>query len=704
MKDENIQAKIQEILIKGKNFSQEADSCELFVYQPENIEEIKLGSLFFVGKIDSNPEATHIINLLTSIIKREYYFNRRRKALASLEASLKKANAAILELTKKETLKWVNKINFICVALIKNQLHFTALGQTKALLLRGGRLTDLTKKLVPAQEKINPKKPFQSIASGKVLNNDKIILTTSDIFQYIPQKGLRQILELGQIGQLQAIIKENENIPAQGLIIIDLVPEKELPAKKPTTITFQEQFAKTASSSRLPKKINQQLSPFRAKTEEIISDINLILRNYLFKARDHWKFSAIKIKLQKKPAPSFELPLFQNAKTPANENLPASLPDKEFPQADLPPASRLYKELDMRQSENWQKRAFSIIRKLLIFIEKILRMFFLTAGKLISAFKNAPLRQKRIYLLALAALILISVGSRYSLAYKYQKESESNDNLAKISEEKFNEINKIASPPFFSQETSIPANNFNFLPSRISISANNFLLATTNQKSNIIYSLPVAPNEKTGNFIPTDLPQDINWLAVAANKNSLILLAENNEFYEFNLLSKTSSRLALTLPAETKAQDMVIFNNNIYLLDSQNSQIIKCANLANCQSWLKEKNDLSNAVSLAIDGSVYVLSQNGEISQYFNGVKKESIQSKLRPFSNDFFKIQASQELQNIYLADKTKKRIAIIDKNGQLIKQYIDQGISNIEDFQVGPDEKTIFILADEKIYKINN
>lgn len=694
MKDINIQPKIQEILIRGKNFDQETDSCENFIFQPENIEEIKLGSLFFVGKIDGAPEATHIINLLTSLIKREYYSNRRRKTLASLEASLKKANAAISELTKKENLKWVNKLNFICVAIIQNQLHFTALGQTKILLLRGGRLTDLTKKLVPAQDKINPKKPFQSIASGKVFNDDKIILTTSDLFQYLPQKGLRQILELGQINQLQSIIEENKNISTQGLIIIDLAPETEMLFKKPLALTLSE--SETPDSPRLPKRINQHLSPFWIKTEEISSNMNLIFRNYIFKARDYWRFSIIKNKpfptTKSKPQEKVSaIPKIQGAK------------DAETPKnaSRLPSAGRLYRELDVRQGK--REAASSIARRFFYLLEKIFQTLFLAIEKIIFSFKSASLRQKKIYLLAFAIIILSAVSGRYILARGYQNQISTSENLIKAFEEKLNQINKIVSLPVAYRETEIPANDFNFLPAQINIASSNILLATASQKTNIIFSLPVT-GTKNGNFIPTDLPEDINWIKTATDKNNLILLAENNEFYKFDLSSKASSRLALTLPQETKVQDMVIFNNNLYLLDSQNNKIIRCANLTNCQAWLKEKTDLSQAVSLAVDGSVYILEKNGAISQYFGGTKKQAVQIKFKPFSEQFFKIQANPESENIYLGDKTKKRIIIASKDGQLIKQYVSQKLNKLDDFQISPDAKTIFILSNKKIYQIAN
>ena len=83
-KEDNLQPKIKEILIQGKGNKQGESSCEIFVYQPENIEEARLGSFFALGKMEAGPETAHIVNLLASTIKRAYYAGRKKKATASM--------------------------------------------------------------------------------------------------------------------------------------------------------------------------------------------------------------------------------------------------------------------------------------------------------------------------------------------------------------------------------------------------------------------------------------------------------------------------------------------------------------------------------------------------------------------------------------------------------------------------------------------
>lgn len=681
MKESSIQPKIQEILIKNKDYDQEADSCEVFVYQPENIEEMKLGNLFVVGKINSAPEATHIINLLTSIIKREYYANRKRKPLSAMEESLKKANGALLELAKKENSPWINKINFIAAILIKDQLHFTALGQTKVFLLRGGRLTDLSKKLVPSQEKINPKKPFQSIASGKLFLGDTIISTTADIFNIIPQKGLKQILELGQIDQLQNIIQENKNFSAQGLVIIDIIPETEIIERKPAIIFSQP----SPLTKQLVAKENQP-SLSREKIENALSIFNLFFRNYFFKLKDYWRF-----RIKSQPIKSY-IPFSQNQPNQTSETI-----DKP----SLPTTKRLYKELNIQKSKK-ENFLFNFIKKSFTFNQEILLALAGHIKNSLSEFKKNPPQHRKIYLATLAIIFMSAIGIRYTLAYQYKKEVAFNENLVKQSEEKLNQLHKIFFLEFPASELDIPANNFNFLPKQISISQNKLLI--TSRESDVFYSLAIGENLKSGNFIPTDLPKDKNWLRTTASKNDLLLFSPENELYKYNFSSKTSSLLPISLPTETEIKDMVIFNNNLYLLDAKNSRLFKCPDLNNCQPWLNESKDLSNSSSISVDGALYILKQNSEVSKYFGGIEKELWQLKIKPLSNSFAKIQTEQNFQNIYLFDNHEKRIVILNKNGELVKQYYFNISDDIKDFQVSDDEKNIFILTENKIFQFNN
>ena len=623
----NLQPKVQEILIK--NPKEKGVFCETFVYEPENVEELRLGNLYIIGQMQKvSVDSSHLINLLASIIKREYYLKPLRGPLNSLEEAFKKANSALSDLAKTGNLDWLGKINFISAVLAKKTslatpqasqsqelyLHATKVGQAKILLLRENRLTDISKKLIPSQEKVHPNKVFQSIVSGKLFLNDRLVLIASDLSNYISLSGLKQILAFDKIEQIEKIIKEKENFSSQGMIVIKIVPEEKPALAFPAPIIS----APTSTTKNL-------FGVLWGKKE--------ILRNWLKQLT--W-LGKIKNKL------------FKEMKFIASN-------------------------ISFLISERFGKKKFSL------WIEK----------------------EKKILL----AILILFIGaiSAFSLIYyqKYQPSSEIENQI----QEKSDKITRLEKPNLILDFKEL---GFDFTPKNILVLNENLLLIDPN--SNAIYKLNsslLKEGKKEGNFILTNLPKNKNWLSSAIFKENLIILfSPSKEFYQYNLLKKNASLLSLILPyKEIKIKDISTYLDNLYLLDLENNQIIKCPNLTNCQLWLKEKQNLSQAISLTIDGSIYILNSDGSIVRYLNGYKKEDLKPQAL-FQSEIKtgQILTKTDFKNLYLLDTGNKRLIIFDKKGQLVKQYICQEFSDLTSFGVTDDEKTVFVLDGTKLYQLDN
>ncbi len=220
--------KTEEILIKGhKN---QKTFCDIFLYEPENIEEAALGNLYMVAELATSKESSQLVNLLSSLIKREYYCLPHRGPMESLEAGLKKANLTLNELADQGNLEWLGRLHFICAVLNKEQeLYLTQTGAAQAYLWREGQLASLTKKLVPAPEKPHPAKTFQSVISGKIESADKLIFSTPALFDFVSPPGFKQLFSLPKIeaisDQINKILREQKRPPALGALLIELETE-----------------------------------------------------------------------------------------------------------------------------------------------------------------------------------------------------------------------------------------------------------------------------------------------------------------------------------------------------------------------------------------------------------------------------------------------------------------------------------------------
>ena len=161
-------------------------------------------------------------------------------------------------------------------------------------------------------------------------------------------------------------------------------------------------------------------------------------------------------------------------------------------------------------------------------------------------------------------------------------------------------------------------------------------------------------------------------------------------------------------PSWNKIVDAVGFSSNLYLLDgSSEGQIHKYlgvnSGLSAQREYLNgETYDMSEAVSMAIDGSVWVLFTDGTIAKYVRGVKDPFTIVGLDEEFLKPVKLFTSGEVENLYILDHQKTRVVVIDKSGEYQAQYRWPGIAGVKDLVVSEELGKIFLLTTEKIFTI--
>jgi len=158
-----------------------------------------------------------------------------------------------------------------------------------------------------------------------------------------------------------------------------------------------------------------------------------------------------------------------------------------------------------------------------------------------------------------------------------------------------------------------------------------------------------------------------------------------------------------------KIADAVGFSSNLYLLD-QNSQgqIYKFLGvndgLSSQRDYLKgDAYDLSGAVSMAIDGSVWVLFDEGTVVKYVRGEKDAFAVSGLDKSFERPVKIFTSPEVEQIYILDQQQTRVVVLNKNGEYRSQYVWPGMAGVKDLIVSEEQKKIFLLTGEKVFTLD-
>jgi len=243
-----------------------------FVYEPENIYEKKLGSLYAVGELRNTlPQNLKLLDDIAKVIKKNYYTFSQKFPEKALSQSLKKTNEYLAEKVKKENVSWLGNLNFAVFSLKDFNLIFTKTGYIKILLLRAGQIIDIGKNLDLREIEPYPLKIFLNVVSGELTQDDKILVLTKEIFEFFLQQNL--LIKIAQTENLDSkkikeilpssLFTKGEGSKISGICFLSVV--KTEPTKKHGAIVFQSEkkfsFPKIRFPFKLPKIIKKPSLP-----------------------------------------------------------------------------------------------------------------------------------------------------------------------------------------------------------------------------------------------------------------------------------------------------------------------------------------------------------------------------------------------------------------------------------------------------------
>ncbi|MCD5383120.1 hypothetical protein LR002_03280, partial [Candidatus Gracilibacteria bacterium] len=248
---------------------------------------------------------------------------------------------------------------------------------------------------------------------------------------------------------------------------------------------------------------------------------------------------------------------------------------------------------------------------------------------------------------------------------------------------------------------------------------NGFVFTYTENK---IFKVAVNKVEKTINFIEGE---KIRIIKSAPGMGLALVFSEGNILYTFN--GKTFAKQEFVKNEKLKKfNDVETYSRFFYLLDNgQNGkkstgtgeELVGNGGKGHVWKYGKKRKgfslpfdslkgeDLSTAIGIAIDGSVYILHKDGLISQYYSG-KSVNFQYKgVSSIIKDAEKIYTKPNFSKIYLQDFKNNKIILIQKTksgGEFLRQYIFEG-EKIIDFKVDKNEQEMIIEGEKAIYKIS-
>lgn len=189
--------------------------------------------------------------------------------------------------------------------------------------------------------------------------------------------------------------------------------------------------------------------------------------------------------------------------------------------------------------------------------------------------------------------------------------------------------------------------------------------------------------------------------------------AQNDDFVYFldgkgiNKIDKGNNKKESIVDKSWKTEGGIgVFGSNIYVLD-KSAGIYKFVpsgtDYSKTNYFSGDVPDFSGTAAMGIDGSIYVLGTDGTITKFTKGAKDDfSITGLDKPLSSPT-RITTNEDAKNVYILDKGNSRIVVLDKTGKFVKAYSADIIKNARDFDIQEAKNSIFVLSNDKIYKLD-
>jgi len=659
MNSEGLNLYFHEIVYQDPK-SKKNSVCGVFSYEAANIEDMQLGNLYIVGEISNIPKKQYrnsdfLLNLLVSAIKREFYSNYQRTTLEALESALQSANIYLNDFTKKGHTAWIGNLHLACLVFSRNNIHIGKTGNMIIQLFRSGIISNIDQSIITAIQS-DPNKTFSDIASGKIEKKDKILIATNNLSEVLSTQKTKELIIEHTTNKLYHFIKDNLGEKPLACLLLDA--ETQAPKKEDTL--YENRF----HSNKSEQEESPETKLFFKKIIELKANrINTIIKNQITlpnKTTDFFlKHHIIK----------YIFILFLGLIIITSPYL----------------VTKLNYDIKIRKINGLMQRITENIEKSQLFLtyqnQTESRMFFKRANTLMDSadFLFAKLSEE--------AKNKISTEFQ-TIKTLFNKQKNSLDNIINVVEtEKIADLSK---------------NTYSFIPNGI-LKLENFLYLYE-LTSGFLYKIDLIDNSSELTFLSS---KDTFKLG-AATSNEILLLANPEKIAVYNYDKKYNLYLLKpNLENTFNIKDMFSYDNNLFFLDTQRLNIFKYAkteDILNGTQWIIKgpTDELTNAVSLAVDGDIYVATDSGGVFQYSKGIRTKDLKFEITPPLLRAGQIFTSANLKNLYISDPQNARIICYNKTDGLIKQFSVSELKNLHDLWVDSDEQTIYLLNGLEIHKI--
>ncbi len=650
-------------------------------YTPQEDDLAKKGTIFWLIEI-TVPGQEKIASLILKRFKQ--YYTQKEDGLWGFEAVLKKINRRLGKELQHKNSGWVNHLNAILGLVQDSSLHLAPTGEVTAYLFRENKISNI----LEVEESPPPLQTFISVISGELQPEDKVFLGSSEFTSYMTIETLADYLSSPTEQALQEIANyfREKNLKKINALIIDCSSQ---PLRLDTIYLDQAPETTWQKILRIAKEV-------KTKTFVVINKLALVIGSKELEwLRNYWQ------RKQSQNAPN-RTPLLNPAlKIEATKRL-----------------NFVQQLLTNKRLSNFLQRNRKIVVlagvaiALLAFVsllvwqksgshKKELIAKFTRAQKLVdeARVKQTTRQTAEAYRLLNEALSLAREAKAYPPL------SSEAENLSKLISE---ELNTLTNTVRISPLTPVLAD----LRTQGEVETEKIFelngeIITYNLKHNQFFKIaPSSKKVETFFYIPQAVgtPQKATWFT--SDTTYFFIQTNQGDYYLYSTKDKNlvEAPKAGSFSWPTHVKEILNYRNRIYLLtpDGLWRSAYTASGFSIPQKALNT--EFSQVRSVAIDGAIYLLLDQGRLKKFLAGKEQTEFQLNI-PFYLDLSsatKIFTSPELGSLFFLLPEQQKIVVFDKTGNFKRQLLlPQEWGQIKDF-IADTSGNLFVLAQNKIYQI--
>lgn len=621
-------------------------------YIPSNPEEAAYGSVFFSYTLkDAQELAPEIRSIIIESFQQHFYQDLERDPEQSFEEVLQVINDNAINISQAEGITWQQSLNIALAVFSRSDLHLSVGGNGSIYLLRGKHLSCISEGLVP--DTMTDNKIFLSLASGNLLKDDKILLST---------ELLKDIVDTDALKHAISVPYPEKHIPALTYAGLAVIKCQEAIA------TIEEDLPVTANMSPPPAT-----PPVRATVNgnKFMNTVE-ILKTNLKKTLE---------RVFNRDRPLVRKP-WQLSKVIAVAAVVVLCIGVIYTIAGYQKASALKKDIQTLVAQSAKDRDDAKTRAI---YDK-------------ESAKNLLLADQKKLADALPSTTDVILTSQINSELSEIKQ------LMAMVDNVFREDN-----PKVAFDLSKERSNFE---GRGLTRLGNDLYAFD---SNVLYKLVVDKVDQRTVVVNGNTTSEVTHAAPITKDNIIELYTKDNQVIEFkggnfSQIKAPGGDSAVWKNAVALAE--YVDRKFLYFLDPTENTIWRYGRDATgaFQEPISKniaKLDYKNAVSLTVDGAVYVLSSDGQISKTYADEKQDFVIDGLSEPLQNPTRILAdkNQDTGRLYILDPENSRVVVLSKSGKYQAQYVLSDVKDLIDIQLLPSltkDQLMVLSKSGKVYQI--